>query len=235
MSSVREKAEKALADLRDRLKAETPGGQPPVLPAVSQNDLHTCAMFLHDQLAARGVPYYFCGGFACINVAMTARTTADIDVAVPTGQAGLGQLHVILDLPEFVTDKEKYLSESPFFYVEDTGSLVEVDGIMAGFQAFPAVSEADTMRVGQKEMVFLAPAGLLLLKLSSWASKKRREGPKRNGDYSDATAIRELLIQDGKRVQLSKLKGDGMEGLKLWVQEFKDLKEWQKLDPGLRL
>lgn len=66
------------------------------------NDLYNCAMYLHRELNRHNVPYYFLGGFACINVAMTARTTADIDIAVPNGQNGYGVLLEILQRAPFV-------------------------------------------------------------------------------------------------------------------------------------
>ena len=61
-------------------------------------------MYLHNELSTRGVPYYFLGGFAHINVGMTARTTSDIDIAVPSGQDGYGVLLDILGRPPFIQD-----------------------------------------------------------------------------------------------------------------------------------
>ncbi|BCR85953.1 uncharacterized protein ACHE_21411A [Aspergillus chevalieri] len=77
-------------------------------------------------------------------------------------------------------------------------------------------------------------AGLLKLKLSSWANKSRRSGLKRDGDIIDINSIRNLLIQNGEKMPLKGLKGDAANGLWDWIQEFKDLKTWQLLDSSYK-
>ncbi|CAJ2514033.1 Uu.00g021520.m01.CDS01 [Anthostomella pinea] len=189
-------------------------------------------MYLHTQLKARKVDYYFCGGFACINVGMTARTTSGIDIAVPNGSHGYGTLLDIFSRPPFIQDKTGVLPpDSYYFYVESSGNFVEVDGVIAGFMAFPEFDPSKVIQVGkQMQLNFLEPAGLLRLKLSSWANETRRNGPKRGGDMSDITSIRDLLASNGMAMDLVGLRSDMAKGLREWVHEFKDLKNWQRLD-----
>jgi hypothetical protein len=105
---------------------------------------------------------------------------------------------------------------------------VEVDGIIAGFMAFPTIEQARIVQAGQiMRLNFLEPAGLLRLKLSSWANKTRRMGPKRLGDMADITSIRELLISNRVTMDLKGLASDTVTGLRDWVKEFDNLKEWQ--------
>ena len=199
------------------------------------NDLYNCAMYLHRELSRHNVPYYFLGGFACINVAMTARTTADIDIAVPNGQNGYGVLLEILQRAPFVQDTEGFISQdSYFFFVESSGRFVEVDGILAGFMAFPKIEQAGTIQLQHLQLNFLNPAGLLKLKLSSWANKSRRSGLKRDGDIIDINSIRNLLIQNGEVMSLKGLEGDAANGLWDWIREFEDLKTWQLLDSSYK-
>lgn len=204
-----------------------------MLPAVSHNDLWAAARYLNDQLHKRGVHYYFFGGFACINVAMTARTTADIDLAIPNGQHGLGELLSIINDKHgpFVYDETKFLGDSPFFFVESTGKLVEVDHPIAGMHALPPVEDKNLIEVGPDHVKFLKPAGLLELKLTGWSQKSRREGPKRAGDLADTRSIREVLINDKVHVDTGKWNKDARHGLKEWVHEFHDEAEWKKVDP----
>lgn len=189
-------------------------------------------MYLHAELSRANVPYYFCGGFACINVGMTARTTSDIDIAVPNGNHGYGTLLDILSRPPFIQDKTGILPmNSYYFHVESSGNFVEVDGIIAGYMAFPTIDQASIIQVGQHmQLNFLEPAALLRLKLTSWANETRRKGPKRYGDISDITSIRDLLIGNGVSMDLKYLKSDMAKGLQDWVTEFDDLKKWQMLD-----
>lgn len=226
----------AFDTLLARLRANTSQGQTATLPPPTQGDLYRCAMYLHGQLNQAQVPYYFCGGFACINVGMTARTTSDIDIAVPNGNHGYGTLLNILSRPPFIQDKTGTLPQnSYYFYVESTGNFVEVDGIIAGFMAFPTIDEATIVKAGQSmQLNFLAPVGLLRLKLSGWANGTRRMGPKRLGDMSDITSIRDLLISNGAKMDLKGLKSDMAKGLHDWVKEFKDLPKWQMLDKGFK-
>lgn len=180
------------------------------------------------------MPYYFCGGFACITVAMTARTTADIDIAVPSGDEGYGVLLDIFSRYPFITDTDHYLPGSHYFFVESSGRFVEVDGILAGFMSFPKIEEANIIRVGPLQLNILSPAGLLKLKLSSWANTTRRKGPKRNGDMTDIRFIRECMIGNGENIKLKHLQDDEAKGLREWVKEFQDLKQWQELDPSYK-
>lgn len=193
-------------------------------------------MFLHTELNKHNVPYYFCGGFACINVGMTARTTADIDIVVPNGEQGFGILLDILSRAPFIQDKTETLpKDTYYFYVESTGNFVEVDSIIAGFMAYPSLNEARIVKAGaQMQLNFLEPAGLLRLKLSSWANESRRKGPKRSGDMSDITSIRSLLVINKEPMDLKGLQSDMAKGLQLWVQEFHDLQMWQKLDKNYK-
>ena len=207
-----------------------------ILPQPNQRDLYQCAIYLNSKLQEIAVPYYFCGGFACINVGMTARTTSDIDIAVPNGAQGFGRLLDILSRHPFIQDTTGTLpKDSYYFYVESSGKFVEVDAIIAGFMAFPAVDQARIVTSEQMQLSFLEPAGLLKLKLSGWANETRRKGPKRAGDMSDITSIRDLLAGDNVSMDLKGLSGDMAKGLKAWVEEFKDLQEWQKLDSKLKL
>ncbi|ROV86874.1 hypothetical protein VMCG_10807 [Cytospora schulzeri] len=161
---------------------------------------------------------------------MTARTTADIDISVPNGQVGYGTLLDIFNKGPFIQYKD-----NRYFYVHSSGNFVEVDGIIAGWQNFPKLTEAKIIKAGpQMQLNFLEPAGLLRLKLASWASPTRRTGPKRNGDMSDTTSIRDLLIDNNRRVSLKGLDGDAAVGLKAWVKEFRDLNKWQLLDPSYK-
>ncbi|EED12967.1 hypothetical protein TSTA_054770 [Talaromyces stipitatus ATCC 10500] len=75
--------------------------------------------------------------------------------------------------------------------------------------------EVDGIRVGSLQLNTLSAVGLLKLKLSSWASTTRRKGPKRNGDMTE-------------------LEDDEAEGLREWVKEFQDLKQWQELDSSYK-
>lgn len=196
------------------------------------NDLYHCAMYLHQKLNDRKVPYYFLGGFACINVAMTARTTADIDIAVPNGQEGYGALLDIFAHAPFVQDTEGIISQDAyFFFVESTGRFVEVDGVLAGFMAFPRIEDAGTIEVENLDLKFLNPIGLLRLKLSSWANKTRRSSSKRDGDIVNISSIRHLLIQNEEKMILKELDSDAAKGLRAWIREFRDLKTWKLLDP----
>ncbi|KAL2139264.1 hypothetical protein VTI28DRAFT_5451 [Corynascus sepedonium] len=235
-SDLAKQANAAFRDLIAHLRQTTPPGQKPVLPSPPQRDLYRCAMYLHGELSRAGVSYYFCGGFACINVGMTARTTSDIDIAVPNGNHGYGTLLNILSRPPFVQDVTGTLPpNSYYFYVESSGNFVEVDGIIAGFMAFPTLDQARVIQAGQfMQLNFLEPAGLLKLKLSSWANKTRRLGPKRQGDISDIVSIRDLLISNRAAIDLRRLTSDPANGLRDWVREFGDLKEWQKLDRSYR-
>jgi hypothetical protein len=193
-------------------------------------------MYLHAQLNKQGVPYYFVGGFACINVGMTARTTSDIDIAVPNGNKGYGVLLDIFSHAPFIQDKSGVLPpDNYYFYVETSGNFIEVDGVIAGFMAFPTLDQAKVVEVGtQMHLKFLEPAGLLKLKFSGWANETRRMGPKRDGDRADITSIRDLLISNGASMDLKGLQSDMAKGLKAWVKEFNDLKIWQKLDSGYK-
>lgn len=207
-----------------------------VLPPPPMKDLYDCAMYLHSHLKARRVDYYFCGGFACINVGMAARSTSDIDIAVPNGPNGFGVLLDIFSGPPFIQDQSGILpKDSYYFYVEASGNFVEVDGIIAGFMAFPEVDKAKIVQAGYKmQLNFLDPTNLLMLKLSSWANETRRNGPKKFGDMSDITSIRDLLISNEKSVDLVGLQGDMAKGLRIWIKEFNDLTTWRKLDKGCK-
>lgn len=200
----------------------------------SQADLYNCALYLHKNLAEKGVNYYFCGGFACINVGMTARTTSDIDIAVPNGREGYGVLLDILGKPPFFKDRTGVLPEGSYYYfVETSGKFVEVDGVLMGLPPFPTWEDAKVIQVGKEmNLNFLDPVGLIRLKMGGWANETRRKGPKRAGDVNDMTSIRHLLISDRKKIDLRGLNGDEAKGLKAWVEEFKDLDLWKKLDPG---
>ncbi|KAM4060115.1 hypothetical protein HRG_002276 [Hirsutella rhossiliensis] len=202
------------------------------LPPPPQRDLYSCALHLHKELKRANVPYYFCGGFACINVGMTARTTSDIDIAVPNGAHGYGTLLDIFSKPPFIQDKTGVLpSDSQYFFAESGGTFVEVDGIIAGFMAFPTLDQAGIVRLGQQmQLNFLDPDGLLRLKLSGWANETRRKGAKRYGDMQDIRSIRDLLITDKVQLDLKGLKSDMAKGLSEWIREFNDLKTWQQLD-----
>lgn len=193
-------------------------------------------MFLHTKLSQRGVPYYFLGGFACINVGMTARTTSDIDIAVPSGQEGYGVLLEILAQPPFIQDKSGVLpKDAYYFYVESSGSFIEVDGVLAGLFAFPKVEQAQLVKLGPKmQLAFLSAPELLKLKFSTWNNKTRRMSAKKSGDMSDITSIRELMIRSGQKINLKALQQDMGQGLKEWVKELHDLTEWQKLDPSYK-
>ncbi len=81
---------------------------------------------------------------------------------------------------------------------------------------------------------FLEPAGLPRLKLSSWANETRQRGPKRNGDISDITSIREFLISNRQAMDLRGLQSDMAKGLRAWTREFKDLEHWQMLDKNYK-
>lgn len=198
-------------------------------------------MWLHQELSEKGVQYYFCGGFACINVGMTARTTADIDIAVPNGAVGYGTL---LDL--FTTGPFMKSGDNQYFYVASSGKFVEVDGIIAGWQAFPKLTEARITKVGdpkhpELQLAFLEPAGLLRLKLSTWANETRRKSAKRTGDMSDITSIRDVVASQlkaqqkvGKMPLQASLDAQMKKGLKDWISEFKDAARWQALDASIR-
>lgn len=199
------------------------------------NDLYECAIYLHHELTKSKVPYYFLGGFACINVAMTARTTADIDIAVPNGQNGFGVLLEIFQRPPFIQDTEGVLpQDSYFFFVQSSGRFVEVDGVLAGFMAFPKIEDASMIRLQNLELNFLNPIGLMELKLSSWPSEVRRNGKKRDGDMTDIMSIRDVLIKNGERMALKNLQGDAANGLEHWIKEFKDKRTWKLLDPSYK-
>ena len=206
------------------------------IPAPPQHDLYQCAMYLHHELSERDVPYYFLGGFACINVGMTARTTSDIDIAVPSGQEGYGTLLDILGRPPFIQDRSGVLpKDSYYFYVESSGSFVEVDGVLAGLFAFPRVADAELVKLGpQMKLSFLSAPELLRLKFSTWNNETRRKSAKRHGDMSDITSIRDLMIRNRQTMGLKALQGDMANGLKAWVKEFQDLKEWQKIDSSYK-
>ncbi|KAK4143248.1 uncharacterized protein C8A04DRAFT_29063 [Dichotomopilus funicola] len=229
---IAEKTKAAFGLLISRLQQTVLPGQKATLPSPPQRDLYHCAMYLHNELSRANVSYYFCGGFACINVGMTARTTSDIDIAVPNGNQGYGALLGILSKPPFIQDVTGTLPrDSYYFFVESSGNFVEVDGIIAGFMAFPTIEQAKIIQAGHlMQLNFLEPAGLLRLKLSSWANQTRRVGPKRLGDISDIVSIRDLLASDGTSMDLRSLAGDTALGLREWVKEFKDLKQWQRLD-----
>lgn len=51
---------------------------------------------------------------------------------------------------------------------------------------------------------------------------------------SDITSIRELLIRNRARMDLGELTSDTADGLRDWVKEFGDLKEWQRLERNYR-
>lgn len=209
-----------------------------VIPLPTQRDLYVCAMWLHEELSKKNVQYYFCGGFACINVGMTARTTADIDIAVPNGAVGYGTLLDLFTTGPFIKHGDNY-----YFYVSG-GNFVEVDGIIAGWQAFPELTKARIHKVGnpknpELQLAFLEPAGLLRLKLSTWANETRRNSPKRTGDMSDITSIRDLLVSNiqaqGKKIEFVKtLDAQMVKGLKDWIKEFGDLAKWQALDASIK-
>ncbi|EHK96084.1 hypothetical protein M7I_8219 [Glarea lozoyensis 74030] len=172
-------------------------GTKPIVPSPPQRDLYSCAIYLHNELSKRNVPYYFCGGFACINVGMTARTTSDIDIAVPNGPDGFGVLLNILSRAPFIQDKTGVLPRgSYYFFVQSSGTFVEIDGIMAGFMGFPTFDPAKIVQTSQQQLQlkFLEPSELLRLKFSTWANETRRKGPKRQGDISDILSIRHLLL-----------------------------------------
>ncbi|EQL00424.1 hypothetical protein OCS_03865 [Ophiocordyceps sinensis CO18] len=99
------------------------------------------------------------------HVGMTARTTSDIDIAVPNGAHGIGTLFDIFSKPPFIQDKTGVLPpDSRYFLVESGGTFVEVDAIIAGFMAFPTIEQAGIVRLGREmQLSFLEPAGLLML------------------------------------------------------------------------
>lgn len=167
---------------------------------------------------------------------MTARTTSDIDIAVPSGQQGYGVLLEILSQPPFIQDKSGVLPEDAYyFFVESSGSFIEVDGVLAGLFAFPRMEQAQLVKLGpQMQLAFLSAPELLKLKFSTWNNKSRRMSGKRYGDMSDITSIRELMVRSGQKINLKALQQDMGQGLKEWVKEFQDLKEWQKLDPAYK-
>jgi len=134
-----------------------------------------------------------------------------------------------------VQDTEGFISrDSYYFFVESSGRFVEVDGVLAGFMAFSKIEQARTIQLQHLQLNFLNPAGLLKLKISSWANKSRRSGLKRDGDIIDIDSIQDLLIQNGEKMPLKGLEGDAANGLWDWIQEFKDLKMWQLLDSSYK-
>ncbi|POS81281.1 hypothetical protein DHEL01_v200331 [Diaporthe helianthi] len=223
----------------DAIMKKTPRGSDPAIPKPTQRALYQAALWLHSELTKKQVQYYFVGGFACINVGMTARTTADIDIAVPNGAVGYGTLLDLFASGPFTKHGDNY-----YFYVAQTGAFVEVDGIIAGWQAFPELTKARLIKVGnpanpEMQLTFLEPAGLLRLKLSSWANETRRNSPKRAGDMSDMQSIRDLLVSEAqgtkKKIDFYKTLDPQMKkGLKDWIAEFKDGDRWSMLDPSIR-
>ncbi|KAL1849367.1 hypothetical protein Daus18300_013298 [Diaporthe australafricana] len=231
-------AKKQMTDAWNAILASTPKGQTPAVPTPSQYDLYQCAIWLNKELSAKNVQYYFCGGFACINVGMTARTTSDIDIAVPNGAVGYGTLLDMFSTGPFIKHGDNH-----YFYTPN-GSFVEVDGIIAGWQAFPELTKARIIKVGnpqhpELQLPFLEPAGLLRLKLSTWANETRRKSNKRQGDESDIISIRDLLASNlkakGKKMEFMKtLDAQMVKGLKDWIKEYKDLAEWQAVDASIK-
>ncbi|BCR85288.1 uncharacterized protein ACHE_20746S [Aspergillus chevalieri] len=100
--------------------------------------------------------------------------------------------------------------------------------------AFSKIEQARTIQLQHLQLNFLNPAGLLKLKISSWANKSRCSGLKRDGDIIDIDSIQDLLIQNGEKMPLKGLEGDAANGLWDWIQEFKDLKMWQLLDSSYK-
>jgi hypothetical protein len=119
--------------------------------------------------------------------------------------------------------------------VESSGSFVEVDAVLAGLFAFPRIRDAELVKLGpQMQLSFLSAPGLLKLKFSTWNNETRRKSAKRHGDISDITSLRDLMITSGQRFSLGNLQSDMANGLKAWVKEFQDLKEWQKIDSSYK-
>ncbi len=80
---------------------------------------------------------------------MTARVTAEIDIAVPSGRSGYGPLLDVMSLPPFIRDRDGVLPKDSYYsYVKSSGNFVEVDGIVAGFMAFPELTKAGIVKVG---------------------------------------------------------------------------------------
>ncbi|KAK3940468.1 hypothetical protein QBC46DRAFT_434811 [Diplogelasinospora grovesii] len=200
-------------------------------PLPTTCDAQECAKYLHRRLRERNVDYYFCGGFACINcinlscLDTTPRRISDVNIVVPNGDEGYGELLRILRGGPFIEyDRSHY-------YFAHSEKFVKVDCIIGGWMAFPKVSEARIIKgVQETQLQFLDPMGLLHLKLSSWANKARRGGPKRENDIKDVKDLRDILIGAGKKMDLRGLDKDMAAGLEAWVSEHKDRQEWKKLD-----
>lgn len=66
---------------------------------------------------------------------MTARTTSDIDIAVPTGSHGYGILLEILFPPSFIQERSGTVPQSSYYFRDETNDNLNL-GVLALFLSF---------------------------------------------------------------------------------------------------
>jgi len=147
-------------------------------------------------------------------------------VVVESGRGYHGLLNLFSD-PHFIYDQTRILSESPFFYVEQTGELVEVDGLPAGWGGiFPRLGEAAT--VVHNGFRFLDLATLLRMKLRAWGNPTRRASNKGVSDQADIISLRSRM-QAHSLTFSTPLDGEERAGLNAWIEQYDDEVVWDAL------
>ncbi|KAF2728260.1 hypothetical protein EJ04DRAFT_569675 [Polyplosphaeria fusca] len=209
------------------------------LPAPADDDLLDCVKkigLIQNRLGRR---YFIFGGTSCKMLAGAMRDTANVNIVLEKGS---------LKIP----NPRDWLEQEPFFWSQQEEKYVfvvlrdsHVDGsqpdILCQGRCFVELKvrgagrrfddiHKDLVTLPGTSAKSLPRCELLKLKMSGWALKSRREGPKRKNDMIDILALRTTMSLEGERLDLTV---GGMyatrAGLSEWLREFDDFKAWPLL------
>jgi hypothetical protein len=109
------------------------------------------ARAIHEALTALQQDYYIFGGYACIKLTASSRTTQDLDIVVPNHATRAWQ-----DNDPFHKTKEGYV-----YLSHRDMCQIGLDIMVGGFQAFPSPDHAEIVEVdgirflGRKQQLML--------------------------------------------------------------------------------
>lgn len=203
----------------------------------TRETLEQCMRAVVASLERRGREYYFFGGVSCQLLANTPRPTADIDLVIDNASMALpNPRDWLADQPFFWSAKHaQYVWATIGEHEEEDNVIyqgrcfVDIDVNVAGWGSFPKFGSVNLVSLPNNCGLSLSREWLLKLKLAGWAEKSRREGPKRANDYLDVVALRRAMYVEGELLDTDALSGQMKEGLKFWVGEFKDDREWRRI------
>ncbi|KAF8315213.1 hypothetical protein DL93DRAFT_2166912 [Clavulina sp. PMI_390] len=208
-------------------------------PHASTKGLKCAAQYIARFLVANWVPFYICGGYACLTTADPKRLTSGLDIVVDTHQPRQLMASLLSD-PHFVTDPTHTASTRVMFLVEATEELVEIDIIPGGWGGiFPFV--AMMMPYLEKNLHSIPVPSisvLLRMKLKTYSRLATKPFEKRQTEGRDIWNLRKRM-KAKKQYFDPELDEDEYAGLQAWLAEHHDEGLWvglgiPELDDQLR-